>query len=83
LIEFDWDEDNESRILLQGRATPDEIEEVFYNRPEVRRKRMAYIAKGRTDAGRQMFVVFVWRDDRIRPYSARELTKNEKKRLRG
>ena len=80
--DFDWDEGNEERILLQGRATPDEVEEVFFNRPDIRRRGDRHIAKGRTDAGRQMFV-FERRDGRIRPFSARELTEREKKRLKG
>ena len=81
--DFDWDEHNEERIRLQGRVTVDEIEEVFFNGPEIRRKGKAYIAKGQTDSGRRLFVVFVHRDGRIRPYSARELTPPEKKRLKG
>ena len=80
---FDWDEGNEDKILLQGRATPDEVEEVFFNQPEVRRTGDRYIAMGRTDSGRRLFVVFVRREARIRPLSARELTDREKKQLKG
>ena len=83
LDDFDWDEGNEMKILLQGRATPNEVEEVFYNRPEQRRMGSRYIAKGRTDAGRLMFVVYERRDGRIRPISARELTNREKRRAKG
>jgi uncharacterized DUF497 family protein len=83
LDDFDWDEGNEEKIRLQGRATPDEVEQVFFNRPDRRRNGSRYIAMGRTDEGRPLFVVYERRDGRIRPISAREPTTREKKRIRG
>jgi uncharacterized DUF497 family protein len=83
LDDFDWDEGNEEKIWLQGRATPDEVEQVFFNRADRRRNGSRYIALGRTDEGRALFVVYERRDGRIRPISAREPNSREKKRIKG
>jgi uncharacterized DUF497 family protein len=80
--DFDWDEDNEGRILLRQFVRAEEVEEVFFNHPQVRRTGDVYLAVGESDSGRHLLVVFERRDGRIRPYSARDLTDREKKRMR-
>jgi uncharacterized DUF497 family protein len=79
--DFDWDEANEEKLLLSHHVRTEEVEEVFYNRPQVRRTGDGYLAIGRTDSGRHLLVVFERRFGKIRPYSARDLTAREKQRL--
>ena len=80
--DFDWDEANEEKLLLRHHGRAQEVEEVFYGGPEVQREGDAYLAVGPTAAGRWLLVVFVLREGRIRPYSARDLTPREKRRFK-
>jgi uncharacterized DUF497 family protein len=80
--DFDWDHANEEKLLLRHYVRADEVEQVFYGRPVVRRQGEAYIAMGATDAGRWLLVVFEMREGRIRPYSARDLSAGEKRRVK-
>lgn len=81
-LEFDWDEGNEEKLLLRHDVRADEVEQLFRNAPQVRRSGDAYLAVGPTDGGRWLLVVFVLREYRIRPYSARDITTNEMRRFR-
>ena len=81
-LEFDWDEGNEEKLLLRHDVRADEVEQLFRNTPQVRRSGDAYLAVGPTDEGRWLLVVFILREDRMRPFSARALTPNEKHRFR-
>lgn len=45
--DFDWDEANEERLLLRHHVRAQEVEEVFYGGPEVRREGDAYLAVAR------------------------------------
>lgn len=77
--EFAWDEDNEDHIVRHD-VYPDEAEQVFANRPFIRRgKGSVRYALGRDDAGRYLFVVFVVRGDRVRVITARRMTKTERR----
>ena len=78
--DFEWDEANELKLLLRHHVRTEEVEQVFFNGPQVRRDGDLYLAVGPTDAGRWLMVVFVVRTGRIRPYSARDLTDREKRR---
>ena len=60
-LDFEWDDGNLGHLK---RATPEECEEVFFNRPLRRRgKRIGeehrQFALGKTDAGRWLEVVYV------------------------
>ena len=79
--DFEWDEGNEEKLLLRHSVRAEEVEQVFYNRPQVRRIADGYIAVGRTDSGRWLHVVFEVRGGRIRSYSARNLTPREQRRF--
>jgi uncharacterized DUF497 family protein len=81
--DFDWDDTNEQKLLLRHFVRADEVEEVFYGKPSVKTLgEEAYVAIGPTDAGRWLLIVFVRREGRIRPYSARDLTDREKRRFK-
>lgn len=79
--DFAWDEANEEHLLLRHHVRPEEVEEVFYGSPSVRREGNVYLAIGKSVAGRWLLVVFEMREGRIRPFSARDLTDREKRRF--
>jgi uncharacterized DUF497 family protein len=79
--DFDWDEANEERLLLRHFVRTEEVEQVFYNRPQVRKQAEVYLGVGHTDAGRWLLVVFERHGSQIRAYSARDLTEREKRRF--
>ena len=77
--DFDWDEGNEEKLLLRHFVRPEEVEQVFFGGPVVRRAQEAYVAVGPTFDGRWLLIVFELRVGRIRAYSARDLTDREKR----
>lgn len=80
--DFDWDEANEEHLLLRHHVHADEVEEIFYGRPAVRRDGDVYVAIGPTGAGRWLLIVFELREGRIRAFSARDLNDREKRRFK-
>jgi len=80
-IDFEWDEANEEKLLLRHFVRAEEVEQVFYNRPMVRRQGTEYVAVGQTDSGRWLKVFFERRSSSVRAYSARDLTAAEKRRI--
>jgi hypothetical protein len=84
---FDWDEGNAPKIPARHRVSPAECEQVFFNEPLVVAEDAAHsgaeqrwAAWGRTAEGRTLAVVFTLRGDRIRPISAREMNRKERRR---
>ncbi|MBM3127844.1 MAG: BrnT family toxin [Chloroflexi bacterium] len=80
IADFDWDAENEDKIWDLHRVTRDEIEEVFDQHPLVRKAReRKYYAFGQTTEGRYLFIVFVWRPNRvIRVITARDMDESER-----
>jgi uncharacterized DUF497 family protein len=83
---FKWDEGNAEKIRARHQVTRGECEEVFFNAPlllaadeEHSLKEPRSYALGKTDAGRQLFLVFTVRGDRIRVISARDMSRRERK----
>jgi uncharacterized protein len=83
---FDWDAGNLEKNWLGHRVTPAECEQVFFNRPliaaddaEHSREEPRYYVLGRTDADRDLFVVFTLRGTLIRVISARDMSRKERK----
>ena len=80
LPEFDWDEQNEEKLLRRHRVSAREVEECFANPNTKRRQRDALLLLGMTDAGRMLFIVYEQRTSGIvRVYSAREMTEKERR----
>jgi uncharacterized protein len=83
LIEFDWDEDNINHIARHN-VTPQEIEELFERNPvefpdnpvdgEER-----FLAYGITAQGRLLTVAYTERDGKVRPITAWDMTRQERK----
>ncbi|MEW5768119.1 MAG: BrnT family toxin [bacterium] len=66
------------------KVTSPEVEEVFINQARFRRgKEGKMYALGVTDAGRHLFVVFARKNgEKIRPITARDMNKTEKRWFR-
>ena len=85
IIGFDWDKGNVNKINTRHNVDCLEVEEMFFNElilesdikhstTEVRIR-----ALGVTNKGREMVLVFTIRKNRIRPISARNMDKKERK----
>jgi len=77
---IEWDEHNGWKPLAHG-ISLDEVEEVLYCDPLVRRSRSSrYVALGRTDEGRYVLVVFEAKlAGVIRPITARPMRPDERR----
>ena len=83
---FEWDKHNSEKIWAKHKVSPSESEQIFFNLPVVvadavkhSGKENRYYALGRTDANRQLFVVFIVRAKNIRLISARDMSRKERK----
>ena len=87
---FDWDEGNVEKNRESHKVSPQEAEQVFFNRPlivaddvkhsETERR---YFVLGQTDGNRALFVAFTLRGDLIRVISARDMSRPERKVYQG
>jgi uncharacterized DUF497 family protein len=84
---FDWDEGNAPKLLARHRVAPAEYEQVFFNEPLVSAEdaphsldKPRWAGWGRTAEGRALALVFTLRGDRIRPLSARDMNRKERRR---
>ena len=83
---FNWDEFNVHKNWDKHQVTWWECEEVFLGEPLILqddRKHSAtekrYYVLGTTADGRRLFVSFTIRDKKIRPISARDMSRKERK----
>jgi len=83
---FDWDEGNIEKNWHSHQVTPQEAEQVFFNRPllvadDVKHSRSEkrYLVLGQTDEDRPLFIAFTLRKRRIRVISARDMNRKERK----
>lgn len=84
--EFQWDEGNSEKNWRRHRVTQVESEQVFINRPVAvgRDPKHAgtearYFALGRTDADRNLAIVFTLRGSSLRVISARPMSRRERR----
>lgn len=83
LPEFDWDEHNEVKLVAHHNVSALEAEQCFANRNTRRRVGDDYLLLGRTDGGRMLLLIYEQKvDGRVRVYSAREMTDNERRTFR-
>ncbi|MCB0306329.1 MAG: BrnT family toxin [Calditrichaeota bacterium] len=81
-----WLDDIIDKIEHKHRVLPEEVEEVFYNIPKYRKAQKGkyegeYLYYGRTDSGRYLLVVFIYKENReALIISARDMDKQERKR---
>ena len=83
---FEWDAGNSDKNWLRHEVRQAEAEQALLNRPLVLAvalkhgaKESRFVAFGRTDAARQLAVVFTVRANRVRVISARPLSRAERK----
>ncbi len=83
LPEFEWDENNEDKLLLRHGVSALEAEQCFANLHTKRRHGDALLLLGITDGGRMIFLVYEQKPNGVvRVYSAREMTDNERRTYR-
>ncbi|MBI4064812.1 BrnT family toxin [Candidatus Gottesmanbacteria bacterium] len=84
-LAFEWDEGNIEKNFITHGVTNKEAEAVFTNKPFLvsldvkhseKEKRLQ--ALGKTDEGRQLFIVFTIRKQKVRVVSARDMNRKEK-----
>jgi uncharacterized DUF497 family protein len=85
-VGFEWDEGNLPKICEKHNVSGAECEQMFFNHPLIAardekhsRGEDRYYALGHTDAGRLLFVVFTIRKELVRPISARDMNRKERK----
>ncbi len=82
---FEWDAGNSDKNWLRHKVRQAEAEQVLLNRPLVLAVALKHVAEsrflafGRTDAARQLAVVFTARANRVRVISARPLSRPERR----
>lgn len=83
LPEFEWDENNEERLLERHKVSALEAEQCFANASTRRRHGDDLLLLGATDGGRMLFLVYEQKTNGVvRVYSAREMTQNERRMYR-
>jgi hypothetical protein len=82
---FEWDEGNLTKNWEKHRVSIAECEQIFFNRPLVvadddrhSGEEPRYYTLGKTDTGRELFIVFAIRRRRVRVISARDMNKKER-----
>lgn len=86
IYEVIWKEQFLNKIEHKHQVTGDEVEQVLFSRPHVRRAETGrvkgedlYVAYGRTQAGRYLLVFFLRKlPARALPISARDMTPSER-----
>jgi len=83
---FDWDEGNSNKNLLKHGVSDSECEQVYFNQPFISgydtkhsQDEPRFFALGKTDSGRQLYIVFAIRNELIRIISARDMNSREKR----
>jgi uncharacterized protein len=82
VLNFEWDHGNVDKNIVKHDLYPTEIEEAFFNKPNktlIGRDDRYYLL-GRTNAGRYLFIVFIIKSKIIRVISARDMSKDEKRK---
>jgi uncharacterized protein len=83
LPEFEWDENNEDKLLARHDVTAAEAEECFANPNTRRRAGTDLLLLGVTDGGRMLLLVYEQKGGGlVRVYSARDMTDGEKQTYR-
>jgi len=81
---FEWDQHNIDKNWEKHNVTPLECEQIFFNQPLIMgddtkhsQTEYRFYVLGKTDIGRELFVVFTIRMKKIRIISARDMNKKE------
>jgi len=84
---FDWDDGNQFKNWARHQVSTTECEEVFFNLPlllandtQHSQAEKRYYVLGKTNVGRQLFIAFTVRPNKIRVISARDMSRKERKK---
>ena len=79
ISDFEWDEGNSLHLQLGHGIRPEEVEEVFANKPLFRRtKKGHYVAFGPTSEGRYLTIVFELKQrGKVRPITGWDMSRAE------
>lgn len=81
--EFEWDENNEDKLLRNHNVTALEAEQCFLNPKTTRRVVEDYLLLGKTDGDRMLALIYELKPRGvIRIYSAREMKEGERQTYR-
>jgi uncharacterized DUF497 family protein len=81
--EFEWDENNEEKLLKRHNVSAYEAEQCFTNPHTKRRSGGALLMLGKTDGDRMLLLAYQQKANGIvRVYSAREMTEKERRTYR-
>ncbi len=82
---FDWDKGNIQKNWIKHQVSPNECEQIFFNRPLLihddikhSQNEERFYALGVTDMNRMLFVAFTVRNNLIRIISARDMSHKER-----
>ena len=85
---FIWLEQYVEKLIVKHHVYPDEVEELFFHRPFIRRVRKGYVAGedvyqalGQTDSDRYLLVIFIYKPvtHQVLVVSARDMADKERK----
>jgi len=86
IVEFDWDRGNRDKNYQKHKVSFKEAEDVFFNRPlkvfkdkKHSQVEERFIALGKSDSGRKLFITFTIRRNKLRVISARDQSRKERK----
>ena len=84
-MEFEWDSGNLDKSSKKHGIFPSESEEIFFNNPLLingdashSQAEVRYMALGKTNEEKLLFVIFTIRRNKIRIISARNMNKKER-----
>jgi len=85
-IKFDWDKGNVDKNWEKHQVEFRECEQIFFNKPlkilydiKHSQKEGRFIAFGKTNTGRKLYLVLTIRRKKIRVISARNMSRKERK----
>lgn len=86
---FDWTGGNAEKNWAVHQVSPLEAEQVFFNSPLLAgeddthsQHEKRFFALGQTDEGRELFIAFTIRGNKLRVVSARDMSRKERKAYR-
>jgi uncharacterized DUF497 family protein len=81
--QFEWDENNEEKLLKRHNVSAYEAEQCFTNAHTKKRSRDSLLLLGKTDGSRMLFLVYEQRaNGLVRVYSGRDMTEKERRTYR-
>lgn len=85
-LKFEWNKGNKDKNWIKHKVDFKECEQIFFNKnveiltdTKHSQKEERFIALGVTNENRELFIVFVYRNKKIRIISARDMSQKERR----